>query len=117
MAVDQRKHLLLISTSTVFGTRYLQHAFDELKGLLGATTRVLFVPYALKDRDKYAALARGAFSEMGYEMESLHEQADPPAAVNSAQAIFVGGGNTFRLLKTLGDAGLLEPIRARVLEG
>ena len=47
------KRLLLISTSTVYGTQYLEHAFDELTGLLGTTARVLFVPYALKDRDAY----------------------------------------------------------------
>ena len=111
------KQLLLISTSRVFGTRYLEHAFDELTGLMGTTKRVLFVPYALKDRDRYAALLRGAFAEIGYELESLHEKPDAVAAVRSAQAIFVGGGNTFRLLKTLDEARLLEPIRTRVLEG
>lgn len=111
------KRLLLISTSTVFGTRYLEHAFTELKNLLGKTTRVLFVPYALKDREGYAARARGAFAEMGYELESIHYQADPVAAVNKAEAMFVGGGNTFRLLKTIYDERLMELIRTRVLEG
>lgn len=111
------KQLLLISTSTVFGTRYLEHAFTELTDLLGKATRVLFIPYALKDREGYAARARGAFAEMGYELELIHRQADPVAAVNEAQAMFVGGGNTFRLLKTIYDERLIEVIRGRVLEG
>jgi len=111
------KHLLLISTSTVFGTRYLEHASGELRNLFGGAARVLFVPYALKDRDGYTAKAREAFGELGYELESIHESRDSLAAVADAQAIFVGGGNTFRLLKTLYDEGLLQPIRTRVLEG
>jgi len=111
------KHLLLISTSTVFGTQYLEHAFDEISSLFGATARVLFVPYALKDRDGYAAKARHTFGEIGYELESIHELPDSLTAINRAQAIFVGGGNTFRLLKTLYESRLLGQIRARVLEG
>ena len=111
------KHLLLISTSTVFGTQYLEHAFGEIGDLLGTTTRVLFVPYALKDRDGYAARARSAFAQMGYELESIHETPDALTAVNNAQAIFCGGGNSFRLLKALEDMRLIEPIRARVLGG
>ena len=109
--------LLLISTSTVFWTPYLEHAFEEIRSLLRPTSRVLFVPYALKDMNGYAAKARSAFGKIGYELDSIHEQPDPAVAVSKAQAIFVGGGNTFRLLKRIYDSALLEPIRARVLEG
>lgn len=111
------KQLLLISTSTVFGTRYLEHAFDEIRKLLGATPRVLFIPYALKDHNSYAARARDAFGEMGYGLDSIHESPDSLAAVSKAQAICCGGGNTFRLLKWLYDRRLIEVLRARVLEG
>jgi dipeptidase E len=111
------KRLLLISTSTVYGTQYLEHAFEELRSLLGATARVLFVPYALKDMDGYAAKARATFGKIGYELGSIHEMPDPVAAVSKAQAVFVGGGNTFRLLKMVYDARLLQRIRARALEG
>ncbi len=111
------KHLLLISTSTVFGTQYLGHAFDEITSLLGTTVRVLFVPYALKDHNGYTTKARDAFGKIGYELESIHELPDSLTAIHQAQAIFLGGGNTFRLLKTLYDARLLQHIRARVLEG
>jgi dipeptidase E len=111
------KRLLLISTSTVYRTSYLEHAFDEIRNLLGATSRVLFVPYALKDMNGYAARARSAFRNIGCEVDSIHEAQDPVGSVSEAQAIFVGGGNTFRLLKSIYDAGLLQPIRARVLEG
>jgi len=111
------KRLLLVSTSTVYGTPYLEHAFTELRDLLGASRTVLFVPYALKDMNGYAARARSAFGKMGYALDSIHEAPDAELAVSKAEAIFVGGGNTFRLLKMIYDRRLLEPIRARVLAG
>jgi dipeptidase E len=111
------RHLLLISTSTVFGTRYLEHAFGELREVLSGVRRVLFIPYALKDRDGYAAKARDAFGELGFSLDSLHEADDPRRAVEQAEAVFCGGGNTFRLLKTLYDLELIEPLRERSLEG
>jgi dipeptidase E len=111
------RRLLLISTSTVFGTGYLEHALAELRGALAGVRRLLFVPYALKDHDGYAVKARAAFAEIGLEVDSLHEAADPRRAVETAEAIFCGGGNTFRLLRALYQADLVETIRRRALEG
>lgn len=51
----------------------------------------------------------------GYEVEGIHQAEDPVSAVNTAQAIFVGGGNTFKLLKSLYDNNIIEPIREKVL--
>jgi dipeptidase E len=79
--------------------------------------RILFIPYALQDRDGYAAKARAAFEEMGFALDSLHEAADPVRAVGEAEAVFCGGGNTFRLLKTLDETSVLPAIRRRVAEG
>jgi dipeptidase E len=109
--------LLLISTSTVHGTAYLEHAFAELRALLGPCRRVLFIPYALKDRGAYAAKARAAFESIGYGLDSIHEAASALEAVEAAEAVFCGGGNTFRLLETLYRQDLLSPIRRRVAEG
>jgi dipeptidase E len=114
---DKTKHVLLISNSTLYGSGYLDHAETEIRNFLGETKRVLFVPYALFDHDKYAATAQQRFQKMGYELTSIHTANDPIAAVNETDAIFIGGGNTFRLLKTLYDVGLIEPIRNRVLNG
>jgi len=111
------KRLLLISNSTLHGSGYLDHAEAELRDVLGKTRRVLFVPFALHDRAAYAAQARARFEAMGYALHSLHEATDPTAAVDEAEAIFVGGGNTFRLLKTLYEFELVERIRKRVEAG
>lgn len=111
------RRLLLISTSTVHGTRYLEHAFAELREVFAGARRVLFIPFALRDRDFYAARARDAFGEMGFGLDSLHEADEPHAAVGEAEAVFCGGGNTFRLLKTLYDLDLLPALRDRVASG
>lgn len=110
--------ILLISNSTLFGSGYLDHAEAEIRDFLGDVKRVLFVPFALYDRDAYAASASERFKRMGYELTSVHDRVvDPFQAVAETDAIFIGGGNTFRLLKTLYDQFLLEPIRQRVAEG
>ena len=109
--------VLLISNSTLFGSGYLDHAEDEIRDFLGAAKRVLFVPFALYDRDAYATTARERFRKMGYEMTSVHNAVDGTQALAETEAIFVGGGNTFRLLRTLYDRNLLGPIRQRVAEG
>ncbi|HEU4712129.1 MAG TPA: dipeptidase PepE [Pyrinomonadaceae bacterium] len=109
--------VLLISNSTLFGSGYLDHAENEIRDFLGDVKRVLFIPFALYDRDAYAETARARFEKMGYELTSIHNGVDRFQAVAETEAIFTGGGNTFRLLKTLYDQFLLGPIRQRVMEG
>ena len=109
--------VLLISNSTLYGSGYLDHAEGEIRDFLGRVTGVLFVPFALYDRDAYASTARERFQKMGYRLESIHTATDAQQAVNEAEAIFIGGGNTFRLLKSLYDTDILQTIRRRVSEG
>ncbi|XP_056389551.1 alpha-aspartyl dipeptidase-like isoform X1 [Hyla sarda] len=78
--------------------------------------RVLFIPYALHDRDAYARIARQKFESLGYALDSIHEAADPVDSVLKSEAIFIGGGNTFRLLKALYDNNLIPVIRKKVIE-
>ena len=109
--------LLLVSTSTTYGTGYLDHCEREMLDLLGTARRLLFVPYALHDRDAYAARVRERFARSGLEVDSVHEAVAPLAAVNAAEAIFIGGGNTFRLLDQLYARHLMEALRERALAG
>jgi dipeptidase E len=109
--------ILLISNSTLHGSGYLDHAEARIRAFLGETRSALFVPYALFDRDAYAAQARARFQKMGVRLRSIHEAADPSRAIEQAPALFIGGGNTFRLLDALQRLSLVEPIRRRVSEG
>ncbi len=112
------RRLLLVSTSTTFGTGYLDHCADEMRSILGANAReILFVPYAIQDRDAYARRARERFAQMEVPLTSIHECDEPVAAVTRAEAMFIGGGNTFRLLRELYRLELLDPIRRRVAAG
>jgi dipeptidase E len=106
--------ILLISNSTVHGCGYLEHAEEELKNFLGNSKTILFFPFALADRAGYAAKAAARFAEMGYALSSAHAVSDPVKAIAETDAIFIGGGNTFRLLKALQDLDLVDPIRRRV---
>ena len=117
MRVPENRRLLLISSSTVAGTGYLDHAEAEIRDHLRDIRRVIFVPYALKDYDGYTAKARERFAAMGFQLEGIHQSGDAAQAIESAEAIFIGGGNTFRLLKALYDRRLIEPIRNRVDSG
>uniref|UniRef100_A0A3B5LKM3 dipeptidase E n=1 Tax=Xiphophorus couchianus TaxID=32473 RepID=A0A3B5LKM3_9TELE len=112
-----KRRLLLVSNSTLHGSGYLDHCQQHISGFFGKNVaRVLFVPYALHDRDAYTTTARNKFRSLGYEVDGIHEAADPVEAVRKAEGIFIGGGNTFRLLKSLYDNNVVTEIRKRVLE-
>lgn len=111
------QRLLLVSSSKVHGSGYLEHCEAQILELFARIDKVLFVPYALFDRDAYARQARQRFRAMGLELESIHETKDPVAAVGKAEGIFIGGGNSFRLLGELQRRGLVAPIRDRVEAG
>jgi dipeptidase E len=117
MSEREQMRVLLISNSTLYGSRYLDHAESEIRDFLGSVKGVLFVPFALYDRDAYAKTARERFQRMGYLLESIHKTPNAQQAVNEAEAIFIGGGNTFRLLKALYDTDVLHLIERRVSEG
>ncbi|XP_031343852.1 alpha-aspartyl dipeptidase [Photinus pyralis] len=110
------RRILLLSTSRVHGYEFLEYAKDDINKLLRANniTNLLFIPYALKDHDSYLAKVDGVLSKWGYKVTGIHS-GDPKALIREAEAIYVGGGNTFRLLKTLYDYDLIELIRKRVL--
>jgi len=100
--------LLLISSSNVYGFGYLDHAEPFIRDFLGALRRIAFIPFAASDHASYINTVRERFARM--EIDVIDD-------LDRADALFVGGGNTFRLLKTLYDRALLEPIRERVRGG
>src|SRR5580765_421947 len=101
-AEDPIKNLLLISCSTTFGRGYLDHVENEIRDLLKGHRSVAFIPFALDDRDAYATKAEERFKRMGFALESAYASM-PFRIIEKSEAIFVGGGNTFRLLKALQD--------------
>jgi dipeptidase E len=114
---DDGRRLLLISNSTLHGSGYLDHAEQKIRDFVGTRTRVIFVPFAVHDRRAYAAQAQERFRVMGLSLTSIHDVSNMPRALAEADVIFVGGGNTFRLLRGLYDHDLLDPIRQHVAAG
>ena len=122
------RKLLLISNSTNVGEPYLGWPQNDIKNFLEGTgvKRVLFVPYAgvfldaeslEKSYDVYEAKVAAVYKKLGYELYSIHKEADPVKAVEEAEAIAVGGGNTFHLVKELHLKGLINLVPKRVNEG
>ncbi len=105
---------LLMSNSTNAGGSFLEHARDALSRLLAGTSPLVFVPFALADHDGYTDEVRQALSGV---VDVVGAHTLSLAQVGTASAYFVGGGNTFRLLKRLQDDGALDIIRARVANG
>ena len=109
--------LLLLSNSTQHGRGLLDHAEGEIRDFLRGCDEVLFVPWALADHAAYAAKVSERFAALSIRCHSLHGERDVKAAVRRAPALFVGGGNSFRLLQAVQRAGLVELLRTRVGEG
>jgi len=112
--------LLLISNSTNAGEPYLDYPKYNIRDFLGKEpVHCLFFPYAgvTISFDDYEARVKERFHEVGHSVSSIHHASDPIAAVQKAEAIVVGGGNTFQLIKMIQENGLIDPVRDKVLAG
>ncbi len=116
--LDARR-LLLLSNSRDAEGRYLVHCRDALAAHLAGVREVAFVPYAgvTVTWDAYAARVAEALAPLGVRVRAVHGERDPAALVRHADAVAVGGGNTFHLLARLYRHGLLDAVRARAAEG
>ena len=115
-----KRKLLLISNSTLHGSGYLDHCADEISKFLKDVKEVLFIPYARPSgmsHDEYSRIAKKRFEKIGYKLTGIHKYKIPKDAVKNAEAIFIGGGNTFVLLNELYNADIMEEIRKKVKNG
>ncbi|TRX63977.1 dipeptidase PepE [Carboxylicivirga sp. M1479] len=113
-------NLLLISNSTMAGEAYLDYPKQNIADFLGKEkVKCLFIPYAgvTVSFDDYEAKVKSRFNEVGHDVVSIHHFEDPLKAVEGAEAIVVGGGSTWQLLRMIHDNKLTEPIRKKVLGG
>jgi dipeptidase E len=109
--------LLLLSNSVAPGRGFLEHALESISVAMGTGRRLLFFAYASLDPDGYAEVMQAALRQLDVEVVPAHRREDLVRELDLADAIFVGGGNSFRLLKAFQDRGLLEAVRKRALEG
>lgn len=112
--------LLLISNSTLDGEEYLDYPKYEIQKFIGSgIKKTLFIPYAgvTMTYDEYAAKVENRFREIGLTVDSIHLKKNPVKAVEDADAIVIGGGNTFELINQMHKTRLITPIRKKVLDG
>lgn len=112
--------LLLISNSTNAGEEYLDYPKSNIRNFLGTKpVKALFIPYAAVtfSFDLYEEKVRNRFREVGHDVISIHQLKDPIKAVEEAEAIVVGGGNTWQLLKMVQDNNLIDAIVSKVRGG
>ncbi len=109
--------LLLLSNSTAPGRGFLEHAVEMIAGVLRERSRVLFIALASSDPQRYTHIMRARLAAIGVQVECADAAADLRGAIADAEAVFVGGGNSFRLLRRLRAADALDELRARVAAG
>lgn len=117
--INTHYNLLVISTSTVHGSGYMDYIKPAVKDFLNGR-ELLFIPYARPSGisyNNYTETVKEALATIGVTVKGIHEYSNPKEAIEQAQAIFIGGGNTFLLLKTLYELGLVETLQATVAQG
>ena len=122
------RNLLLISNSTNAGEEYLAWPRTSIKEFLDSfgIRKVLFIPYAgmnlssvslEKSYDLYEERVKKIFASLGFILHSIHREPNPVVAVNEAESIVIGGGNTFHLTMQMQELNLMDPIRRKVFRG
>lgn len=111
------RRLLLISNSINHGQGFLDHVLHEIDGFLGEVRSLAFLPFAQKDRAGAGGRVRDRLAAIGVEVATVTADEAGRELLRSCGAAFTGGGNTFRLLKTLQDAGMIPILRERARAG
>ena len=112
--------LLLSSNSTLPGEDYLAFPMPHIQKFLGEKSiNALFIPYAAVtfSFDEYEAKVNDAFQRAGHSVVGIHRFDNPMKAIEEAEAIVVGGGNTWQLVRMLHDQKLMMSIRRNVQNG
>lgn len=114
------RNILLASTSTLYGEDYLAYIKPEIVQLFEGVSEIIFIPFARPggiSHDDYTAKAASVFNDLGIAVKGLHTFDDPIAAIRSAKGFFTGGGNTFLLVKTLHEMGLMSVLKEVINAG
>lgn len=114
------KNILLASTSTIYGSAYLEYILPELEVFFIDIKEILFIPYARPSGityDEYTNIAKNAFNKINISVKGIHQFKNAKEAIKNAQAIFVGGGNTFELVNQIYKHNILIDIETAVYKG
>ena len=112
-------NLLLLSNSTNYGEPYMQWCSSTITSFVKDSSSIMFIPYAGVglSYDDYTKKVNHALSSFDIQVTNLDNFDDKKNALKDSSAIFVGGGNTFHLLKMLQQFDLVETIQQLVENG
>lgn len=114
------KKLIIASTSTIYGSGYLEYILPELKTFFKSIDELLFIPYARPsgiNYEDYTEVVSVAFKKIKIKVKGIHEFLDTQEAIKNSQAVFVGGGNTFVLVNELYAQNLISPLKEKINMG
>jgi dipeptidase E len=114
------KNMIIASTSTLHGSGYLEYLLDDLTILFKEASEILFIPYARPSGisyDEYTTKVADTFLKINKQVKGIHTFENPVTAIKTAEAIFVGGGNTFVLLNQLHKNNLITVLKDTVKNG
>ena len=114
------KKVIIASTSTLFGGTYLDYLLPVLKEHFKGISNLVFIPFARPGgitHDKYTEKVKPFFKQLNIEVKGIHQFENPIEAIQNAEAIFTGGGNTFVLVDMLYKYNLLDAIQKAVESG
>jgi len=114
------KNIIIASTSTIHGSGYLDYILEDLNVFFNNVNEILFIPYARPSgisHDIYTKKANDVFKKIGKRLKGIHTYKNPIDAINSAQGIFVGGGNTFVLIDQLYKNNLIGALKSIINKG
>ena len=112
--------MIIASTSTIYGSGYLEYLLPRLQTFFTNVKTILFIPYARPSGisyNEYTAIAKKAFSTINIDVKGIHEFKNANDAILKAEAIFTGGGNTFELVNQLYKNDVLVDLKNVIQTG
>ncbi|GAB7256348.1 dipeptidase PepE [Polaribacter sp. OB-PA-B3] len=112
------KNMIIASTSTVFGSTYLEYLLPTLNTHFKNVKTIVFIPFARPggiSYNSYTAIVKKAFATINITVKGLHEFDNKKEALQKAEGIFTGGGNTFELVNQIYQHDILQTLK-EVLE-
>ena len=114
------KNIIIASTSTLHNGQYLDYLLPEIQLFFGHCSEIIFIPYARPSGISHADYTKKVaqvFGKISIVVKGIHEFKNPIEAIEKAQGIFTGGGNTFLLVSQLYENNLVETLKKAVLNG
>ncbi|HJN53997.1 MAG TPA: dipeptidase PepE [Flavobacteriaceae bacterium] len=114
------KKMILASTSTIYGSKYLEYLFPVIKNLFSNSNNILFIPYARPNGitlKSYTDLVKDTFEQLNLNIFGIDNSSNPAEDIKRCDGIFIGGGNSFLLLDSIQKNKLIAPITEKVNSG